>query len=79
MGYCALKQILDPRNTNICHQGWLIVDNLGFEEDHEASWNGFLFELSRCHIRLKEETNVVIWNKNETTWYYTTRLGYRVL
>ena len=43
--------------------GVVFAKNLDLEGEHVHSWNVFQFELSRANIRLKKESNVLLWEK----------------
>ena len=69
-GLFFLKDIGSSSVSHLMEQGWLNVEALGFVEAHDIiSWTGYLAILKSSHIKLKNEADVLVWNKSKSGKY----------
>jgi hypothetical protein len=74
-----LNKFDNPLLTSVWSQGWLQAQALGLEGNWAQCWDGFLAELRKAHVRLRDEDDEIAWAYNKTGGFYTAKLGYTTL
>jgi hypothetical protein len=78
-GIFTLHQIVDTNPTNVWLQDWKLAQSINLGGEWMDSWQIYLNELKRVHIRIRDSEDSLMWAKNKVTGMYTTKLSYEAL
>ena len=78
-GFFSLKDIGTPRLTCPLEQSWLSTEQLGLVDQHDVIvWKGYLAILKSSHVRLSNDSDVLVWSLSKSR-KYSPKEGYAQL
>eukprot|EP00253_Pinus_taeda_P035163 PITA_35163 len=77
-GIFSLNQVEKVRHSSIWGQAWKSGEDLDLEAPWWNEWNAYIQELSRTNVRIKDESDQLVW-AHADTGEYSPRNGYKFI